>query len=271
MTSLAEKRQAREVAVVQPANDLERILIQGDLSKLSSAQRVEYVQHLCARTGLDALTQPFEYLVLQGKTVLYAKKACTDQLRALHKISVVDMDQEEREGVFSVTVKLSNGEGRSDMDIGSVKIAGLQGDARANAMMKASTKAKRRATLSICGLGMLDETEIETIPGALSPAPEAAGGEPDPQSPPHQQRRSNVVVNPKTGKPIDTENANNQRKNGAWDKFTDTVRGYVENQDADGLRLWYTSDEVAKYVAGWVFRDQAEEHFESAMDVIARQ
>ena len=32
--------------------------------------------------------------------------------------------------------------------------------------MKAETKAKRRATLSICGLGMLDETEIETIPDA---------------------------------------------------------------------------------------------------------
>jgi hypothetical protein len=32
--------------------------------------------------------------------------------------------------------------------------------------MKAETKAKRRVTLSICGLGLLDETEIETIPGA---------------------------------------------------------------------------------------------------------
>ena len=32
--------------------------------------------------------------------------------------------------------------------------------------MKAVTKAKRRVTLSICGLGMLDETEVESIPGA---------------------------------------------------------------------------------------------------------
>jgi hypothetical protein len=30
--------------------------------------------------------------------------------------------------------------------------------------MKAETKAKRRATLSVCGLGFLDETEIEDIP-----------------------------------------------------------------------------------------------------------
>jgi hypothetical protein len=30
--------------------------------------------------------------------------------------------------------------------------------------MKAETKAKRRVTLSICGLGLLDETEVETVP-----------------------------------------------------------------------------------------------------------
>jgi hypothetical protein len=32
--------------------------------------------------------------------------------------------------------------------------------------MKCETKAKRRVTLSICGLGMLDETELETISGS---------------------------------------------------------------------------------------------------------
>jgi hypothetical protein len=30
--------------------------------------------------------------------------------------------------------------------------------------MKAETKAKRRVTLSICGLGMLDESEVESLP-----------------------------------------------------------------------------------------------------------
>jgi len=42
----------------------------------------------------------------------------------------------------------------------------LQGESLANALMKAETKAKRRVTLSICGLGMLDETEIGSIPTA---------------------------------------------------------------------------------------------------------
>lgn len=53
--------------------------------------------------------------------------------------------------------------GRQDESIGAVPIAALKGEALANAMMKCETKAKRRVTLSICGLGMLDETEVESV------------------------------------------------------------------------------------------------------------
>ena len=42
-----------------------------------------------------------------------------------------------------------------------------------NVLMKVETKAKRRATLSILGLGMLDEMELETIPAN---AQEPGGG-----------------------------------------------------------------------------------------------
>src|SRR5439155_4115860 len=34
--------------------------------------------------------------------------------------------------------------------------------------MKAETKAKRRLTLSLCGLGMLDESEVEVPPTAVT-------------------------------------------------------------------------------------------------------
>ena len=43
--------------------------------------------------------------------------------------------------------------------------------------MKSETKAKRRVTLSLCGLGMLDETEIETIPSATPTPVDHATGE----------------------------------------------------------------------------------------------
>ena len=52
----------------------------------------------------------------------------------------------------------------TDSSIGAVPITGLRGEALANAQMKAETKAKRRVTLSITGLSLLDETEAVTIP-----------------------------------------------------------------------------------------------------------
>lgn len=245
MTTLAEKRQAREVAVVQHAGDaIEQVLIKGDLSALTPDQRNAYYMRLCDATGLNPLTQPFEYLKLNGKLVLYARKSCTDQLRALHQVSVVDMDQEEREGLYSVTVKVRDKHGREDMDIGSVNIGGLKGEARANAIMKASTKAKRRATLSICGLGLLDELEVETIPGAFSPAQEAAGGEPDPQSPPRQQR----TINPETGRMVDPKSAHQQRKNGSYPAFEKKAREFT---DLDELERWWADADTQAKIDQW--------------------
>lgn len=151
---------------------LEQVLIKGDLSSLNTEQRTTYYMKVCDSVGLNPLTKPFEYITLNGKLVLYALRACTDQLRSIYSVSVESLDESEKEGVFIVTAKVRNGEGRTDIAKGAVNIAGLKGEALANALMKAETKAKRRATLSICGLGMLDETEVETIPGAI---PENSG------------------------------------------------------------------------------------------------
>lgn len=148
-----------------PAAVVENVVIRGDLSKLSESERTSYYMAVCKSVGLNPLTKPFKYITLNGKLALYALRGCTDQLRAIYKVSVVDLIESERDGVFVVTAKMQNGEGRIDMAKGAVTIANLKGDALANAIMKAETKAKRRATLSLCGLGFLDETEIETVPG----------------------------------------------------------------------------------------------------------
>ncbi len=143
---------------------IESVIIKGDLSKLTPQERSEYYMRVCESVGLNPLTKPFEYITLNNKLTLYALRACTDQLRTIHDVSVEELTESERDGVFIVTAKVRNGKGRTDMAKGAVTIARLQGDALANQLMKAETKAKRRATLSLCGLGFLDETEIETIP-----------------------------------------------------------------------------------------------------------
>lgn len=148
------------------ASDVENLLIAGDLSRLSADQRVTYYKAVCESVGLNPLTQPFQYLSLSGKLVLYARKDCTDQLRKIHGISIAIVDRALVEGVYVVTAQAADSHGRKDESIGAVPLGELKGEARANAMMKAETKSKRRATLSICGLGMLDETEVDSIPGA---------------------------------------------------------------------------------------------------------
>lgn len=163
---------ARPAAATQ-AMTIEQVLVAGDLAKLSPEQRLSYYQQLCDSLGLNPLTRPFEYLTLSNKLVLYARKDCTDQLRSVHNVSVDQTTVEEIGELFVVTARAKRGD-RYDSDIGVVNVAGLRGEALANAMMKAHTKAKRRVTLSICGLGMLDESEVDSIvdrdlPGGFTP------------------------------------------------------------------------------------------------------
>ncbi len=155
-TAVAERQSISEIA--------EQAMIQGDLARLTTEQRVSFYNSVCESCGLNPLTQPFAYITLNGKLTLYAKRDATDQLRKLHGVSVRIAKQQTIDGVHVVTATATDKTGRTDESTGAVSIGGLKGDALANALMKAETKAKRRLTLSICGLGLLDETELETIP-----------------------------------------------------------------------------------------------------------
>lgn len=142
---------------------INNIILKGDLSGLSGSEKTQYYKSYCESLGLNPLTQPFEIIKLQGKERLYAKKEATEQLRKIYDISVIEISNNRIEDVLSVTVKVKDKDGRTDIASGIVPIANLRGEALANALMKAETKAKRRATLSICGLGLLDESETDTI------------------------------------------------------------------------------------------------------------
>lgn len=151
---------------IQTASAIEAALISGDLSKLTTDQRVSYYNNLCSSLGLNPLTRPFEYLILNGKLTLYARKDCTDQLRTIKKVSIKIADTKQVGDIYLVVTEASDSTGRVDSATGAVNIQGLKGDNLANAFMKAETKAKRRVTLSLCGLGLLDESEVDSISDA---------------------------------------------------------------------------------------------------------
>ncbi len=146
---------------------MEDVLGKGDLTQLTSGERLQYLNKLCESMGLNPLTRPFEFVSLKGKLTLYAKKDATDQLRKIHKIDVYKVEKDiDPDGLLIVTAYAKDKEGREDIDVGFANLAGLRGEDKGNAILKAYTKAKRRVTLSIVGLGLLDETEVMDIPGA---------------------------------------------------------------------------------------------------------
>ena len=156
---------------------LEQVIAGGDLSKLAAGQRVAYYHAVCQSLGLNPLTKPFQYITLNSRLTLYATRDCTDQLRGLHRVSAVITSRDRMDDLYVVTARATLPDGRTDESIGAVAIGKLTGEALANALMKCETKAKRRVTLSLVGLGWLDETEVETIPSAQRAAVDVETGE----------------------------------------------------------------------------------------------
>lgn len=152
------------VAPLHGGDIMEAVITKGDLSKLTPEERVRFYKATCESVGLNPLTRPLEFITLSGRLVLYARRDAADQLRKINGISIEVVSQKADGDMLTVHVRARDKTGRTDEDFGVVSIAGLRGEARANATLKCITKAKRRVTLSIAGLGFLDETEVDDIP-----------------------------------------------------------------------------------------------------------
>jgi hypothetical protein len=196
-----EVKMTKEMTNIGTKNQQEQIIysliVNGDVSKLTPEQKVQYYTKFCENLGLNPITKPFEYIKLNGKEVLYAKKDATEQLRKQYGVSVISMESKQVSDVWITQVSVKDKLERTDMATGAVSVKNLSGEALANAVMKCETKAKRRATLSICGLGMLDELEIETIPNSAKELPENKKPEPKTDPKPESKHTPDVLKNDK--------------------------------------------------------------------------
>lgn len=193
------------------AHVMEQVIATGNLAALTAPQRVEYYNALCKSLRLNPLTKPFEYITLNGKLTLYARKDATDQIRRTLDVSITHLDKQFEEGLYIVTAHAQIPGGRVDTSTGAVSIDSLKGEARANAIMKAETKAKRRVTLSICGLGFLDESEVDSIADAGRP-----------------------VVNHETGDILEAEETPKQR----WGRLRNETIEKIKALPADRQTYW---------------------------------
>ena len=163
LDELAEEiaEEPTELAEVETAIQLspeiaEKLVANGNLAVLDSEQRMKYYLYMCEKGGLDPAGRPYEYIEFSshGTKVLqlYAKKGCAEQLRKIHGISIVELKTERINGNYVVSCIVKDRTGRTEVDVG---VCPAQDS---NSLMKAVTKAKRRATLGICGLGDIEES-----------------------------------------------------------------------------------------------------------------
>jgi hypothetical protein len=160
---------------------MQQFLLSGDLSSVPPMARASLYVALCRYIGVDPIERPFLIFSDKGRTVLYAARSCTSALCRSRGISRELLGVEVKTiGGHEMAVARARATvdetGRHDEATGAVPM--LQWDKGANrwrepspdevanTVMKAETKAKRRAVLDLVGLGIPDESEVATIRGA---------------------------------------------------------------------------------------------------------
>jgi len=182
-----------ETALTDPLEEaLERMVKgEGDLAALTPSQRAALYKKVCERLGLDPMTYPLQYLWVRApgggeRLILYLNKDGAAQLRKAHKVNtrLVDHRYIPEVGAYVAVVEASTPDGRVEVETGAVSVRGASPNDVANALMHAVTKAKRRATIAIVGVGFLDETEAFSIPDAHPARVDVETGEVLESSPP---------------------------------------------------------------------------------------
>lgn len=182
---MTDKLKDDELQALKKADALISFLFYGDIGKLTQQERVNYIVALCERLGLDPASKPFDLIETQApgggkRLIVYANKACAAQLQKRDKLNVEEIyagplplgNDTFNNEVYMVRVKVVGQDNRFTYEVGVSSILNKRGDDLANAIMKAHTKAHRRAILKHCGLGFTDESETDTMAGVrvVSPA-----------------------------------------------------------------------------------------------------
>ena len=109
------------------------------------------------------------------------------------------------------------------------------------------------------GMKMAEEVQDYTEVVADEPIPEMDLSRPEAEK----------VVNPETGRMIDPYCPNQLRKE-RWPAFVDKVQHYQEARDLEGLKAWFTSEQICDDLAKWPrsWRENAELEFTRAHDAI---
>ncbi|NJO65950.1 MAG: hypothetical protein HC836_50130 [Richelia sp. RM2_1_2] len=138
----------------------------GDVSHLTAVERKILYIEMCRAYNLDPLSFPLDYIESDGKLKIYLNSVGAAQLRDRFSISTRIKSREFLEDMWIVVVEARR-DNRTEEATGAASVMNKFGKtsptAKVNALKKAETQAKRRATLSICGFGWDDEESGRVI------------------------------------------------------------------------------------------------------------
>lgn len=145
------------------------------LNGCSDLVKETYLAIISSKYGIDPDLKAFDLIKLNGKMTLYPNKRAADYIRQKMGISITLLETWIEDNYFYVRVAATMGN-RTDFDLACIALFKQEWDPkdakmilrnaapeeRANLQMKCVSKAKRRVTLSICGL---DYLQTETVEG----------------------------------------------------------------------------------------------------------
>lgn len=133
-----------------------------DWSKLSEEDRLKAALALCRALDIPTPLNPFRFITMNGKVVLYAPNEAA-QLIAESKgasVNITNKYLDKETNIYTVEVRVSTATRTID-NMACLYVGGLTGQKRADAMMKAVTKASRRTIFAAFGLSVTDDDDIE--------------------------------------------------------------------------------------------------------------
>ena len=144
----------------------------GDLSSLTKEELRVLYHSLCQQLGLDPELLPFYVIqTSDGKRRLYLNKGGAEALRKVHNITtnVLSSGFDPTGSFYQIVVEAVLPNGRKEQGIAVADLRGKKGVEAENAVLFAETKAKRRTTISLLGIGsiLMDESEALSIPGGV--------------------------------------------------------------------------------------------------------
>lgn len=153
--------------------EVARFMTSGDLSRLPKATKDAFIVKLAEQIGIPPYPPPFAFVTdKRGKETLVPQKHLAQALRDKHGISTeityqgpLQLGDKFDESIYVVKMKGTLPSGRFAEEMGTGFFGGdsAVGRGKADEVLKTVTKAANRVTYSLLGIGLIDETEVDSL------------------------------------------------------------------------------------------------------------